>query len=456
MSSPSIDRNSTVSVPISSMNRHRTRQEQSSPAHLWWMNPTHLYLFFIVPAYLGTIGFLNGAHSGAISSQVRISSEIDYTTSTVGLLCLLSFALGSSLLRAPNSLPPSNIIIDDRILTLLFVGTMFGYCAWFYGAWKNVGVGVALKALMGDGSSVSRIRTSGELLAGISSLTQLGPVFCIAFVVSDKSQMKWKRRFQWAFITIVAFALVRTITWAERLAALEIAVPTAIAALMTMKQYPRFPGSKALLQMGPYAGLLLVVLVFGLAEAGRSWRAYSAAYSGNILQFTTDRIALYYSLAVNNGAAVLSTIDKKYEGLPFSLDWFYKLPLISGSSISAPLSSFSYSYQTMLKNRLDPEFTNMSGLYAYIFDYGLILAPFVFFLFGALVKYVYVNAIKSGIFSRLLYPIIMLASFELLRIPYLTSSRAFIIIFGCALVWFLSRQRAPRYSNRFAASAANK
>jgi hypothetical protein len=246
---------------------------------------------------------------------------------------------------------------------------------------------------------------------------------------------------------IFLLTFLRAITWSERLAIFEVAVPMVTAYALTARAYPKSVLLSSMLRAGPYAGVAALLIIFGVFEAARSWSHYAPIYNNNMAIFVLDRVALYYGTALNNGAAINQYIPSQPLKFFVSLDWLYHIPFISTFFSTGEYRAYSQAYMSLLANRLNPEFNNPSGLFSYMWDFGFIIAVPVFCLCGVFAGYAYKHARAHRVGALCFYPVILLGFSELLRIPVLTNGRMIYTYLGLAAVIVAASQKGMHRRN---------
>jgi hypothetical protein len=235
----------------------------------------------------------------------------------------------------------------------------------------------------------------------------------------------------------MGFTIFRVYAWSERLALIEVAVPLALAAACRLYGSTRYL-YRLIAQLGPYAGIPLLVLYFGIAESARSWTSATYHQKLGFWPFVIGRFTSYYYTSLNNGAGMLATSSWPSYKFEFTMEWLHKAPVI-GHIFSAfvnlrylELTRFLYGYG-------DEEFNNPSGIYGVIYDLGLPLGIVYFAMagfLGALLFGAYRARRPAGLF---LYPMFLLSYLEVLRYPYFGSSRAFTWVLGILVALAISR-----------------
>ena len=158
-------------------------------------------------------------------------------------------------------------------------------------------------------------------------------------------------RYKLYMIILGVLTLLRSFIFAERLAVIEVALPTVL-------MYVRFRGGprrSKLVTLGPFAAIGPMVGLFIANEYHRSWETYYINIYDNIFDFAIERLALYYSTALNNGAGMLSVLGWGSGHPMYTFDWLIHFPVIG--EFVKPLLDSSADFDSFLNNYADPEFT---------------------------------------------------------------------------------------------------
>ena len=228
----------------------------------------------------------------------------------VGGLAIVAFSVGCYL-GYETSTCAAEKIVNHRLLRRWFyvcVGlTLFGYLVWLGVGLKN-GVSPALfmdVLLSDDATVVESIReVYFPTIPGVTTCTQFGlPAILLGlwlYFFDDRRVIRW-------MILIAILGVLRAILNSERLALIELVVPTAIllvrVVVLPTKDYlwMRRAGIVA-----PIVAPLLLAVVFGSFEYVRSWHHYVDDFD-SYPQFVVWRLSGYYTTAHNNAAMAIET-----------------------------------------------------------------------------------------------------------------------------------------------------
>ncbi len=407
----------------------RATQETS----LWWMRPIWLISCFIIPIYLLIV--FASSHRESSDVTVRGMWFLNEYYLTLGLALLLFFALGAWFgdriqpLRATNS----EQLNCNNALWVLGTACFIAYIVWF----KEVlfSPSVMAQILTGGGKPT---RNEIGTAVGITSLSNfIIPFFSLYMYCAVYQGARMQKGLVILARTLVGLTIFRVYIWSERLAMIELVCSAMVPISLIAPRTEIGKRHAILLNSIPFIGIPLLLVYFGVFEYFRSWQ--SDTYNGKteFWSFAVGRLASYYITALNNGAGQLATSDGPSFQFENTLGWLHKAPLGLGdlfNSITETRFSRNFEY---LQNFGDPEFNNPSGLFVVVVDMGIPLAIMYFFFFGILCSRLYQGYSKGNINSILFYPLLFIATLEVLRIPYLGESRAFTACIGGLLAKIL-------------------
>jgi len=186
-------------------------------------------------------------------------------------------------------------------------------------------------------------------------------------------------------------------------------------------------------------------LFFSAAEYSRSWvNFYQEQGESSFFWFTFTRLVGYYVTALNNGACFVQTIGR-FKVPYHSLEWFWKLPPVKtlypypGSPDREPLDG----YVDILRQKLNPELNNSSGVFVLQLDYGYLGGIAAWCVVGAIAMLLYRLFRQGSVAGLLLYPLFYVGLLESPRILYWTASRSFaswVMLLGVVVLIALARQ----------------
>lgn len=406
----------------------------------WWVSPSAVVGFFILPI------FLLLSYDMLVSNSLQKFDLIlyyDFESFVVAFVCLVAFALSAWITeRSSNkNIRPSKVFLaSERLLIVFGVVTVLANLLIIKYLIFNPQVFIAY--LIGDFSAFHLKSLAGNV-PGITSFSQLGILFASVYFldVARGRVYKNKRVLLVVMVCILFLCFVRSVYFAERLALLEVIIP--IVLIVATHRFPvRAKPLRIILLLAPFVGLVFLYFIFIGAEYNRSWRGYYSNYFDSVFEFGYVRLGLYYTTALNNGALVAQYGDGLF--LQYILDWLYKLPVI-GAIFMGDMSGASY--DGLLKGYANPEFNNLSGVLAYYIDLGLLVVPF-FVLLGIVFGSFFNSFIKAQGRYACLYPCMYIFVVEMLRIPYITSSRFFLVAVGFFLLAYFGRYTVVNASRK--------
>jgi hypothetical protein len=407
----------------------------------WWASPTGISAGFLLPV-LFLIAYVGQTNSPGLVIRGLPFLSMAYIGLGAVLLLITSTAgwLGSQVQLTPTRrVDESNW---DRAALCVGAIALVAYVVWFKDFFLNPML--IVNTLMG---SYRPSRDNIELMPGITSLVNVGPVFLsiYAYRALLGETPRPGRAMHVMCGVMVFFTAFRVYAWSERLALVEALVPFALAfgaRLMSMR---------AMLwvwirRFGPYAALPALIFYFGVAEYFRSWTSSTYSSKSNFWEFAIGRFASYYYTSLNNGAGLLATTDWPNRRFEHVLLWLHNAPMSVGETFSDWVGFRGVTvFHGFLRRFGDPEFNNPSGLYSVIADLGLPLGMLYFMslaLVGGFFFRAYRQAKPSGV---LFYPVFFISFLEVFRYPYMGAPRTFTWLLGVwialILIHFLKEPR---------------
>lgn len=228
-----------------------------------------------------------------------------------------------------------------------------------------------------------------------------------------RTRQKLPTRHYVALILLFGATVLRSFVLSERLAALEFMF---CIGLMWLASQPRPGAMRHLWNLAPAA----LPLFFAATEYFRSWRASYHRLYPQYGDFIADRLLTYYAAAANHGELL-------YQSGPTNPSYFYPysgfLELASPLNIN-PRAFFSDPLPGLLISQGDPEFTNATGFFPYLYAFGVPLSLAGFFMLGLVAKASYEH-FRNGVSSRLtlVYPLMLVGLLELPRLAYFSEPR---------------------------------
>jgi oligosaccharide repeat unit polymerase len=301
----------------------------------------------------------------------------------------------------------------------LFI-SIFAYVYWFFLGISRSGSLVNLfSTYLRDPFYVKEVIL--QTSPGITTLTQLA-VAAIPLSLAFKAT---KSRFNLLLILLVIFmALFRSIIFSERLALIELIVPSAFVLFEKhMVSFFRFMTITA-------SAILIVFTFFSAAELRRSF-VYSSDQP--LLENAVIRFVGYYVTSINNGQ-ILYEKYRNAKPLSTSLQNLWKFPIQIVNYAQIFPQSRDFPNDWLSRNGLNAEFNTgtLFGELAVDFGYlGILVAGILGYLSGLF----YQLSLTRGFWSSV-YGIWLVGLSESMRIYYFANARLFpaFILFAVVLV----------------------
>ena len=282
-------------------------------------------------------------------------------------------------------------------------------------------------------ASYFRNNDSGRI-SGITTCTELGiivaPVYTFLYLITHEKI--YKKR----VIILIVIAFIRSLIFAERLAFIELVVPSFVIYCYFGKLI-----KKKFIQLLPLLGVVILLFMFGSMEYFRSWHHYKEIYDGNIVRFTIDRVFGYYSVAFNTEAIVIQYDNLKF--FPYNeLEWLWQLP--GFSSLKNDLLGQN-NLMTLLETYGNPEYNNPGGFLVAYRDFGW-FGIIVQYIIGLLFGLFYKGYLKHSFILSIWYSITFLCIIELPRYFFWGNVRAFFVIFGLLIFqMYINKNKSKSY-----------
>jgi hypothetical protein len=280
------------------------------------------------------------------------------------------------------------------------------------------------------------LREDLNRIPGITSFVSLQSlVVVVAMNYTILSGSKLPYRFRVAIAIVICLSVIRAWLWSERLAIIEIALPAVLIVAARRAQSQTRWSNWAWIG-APIIGIAALVILFSVGEYFRSWQFYKFHFSGSYLDFILTRLAGYYATALNNGAGIY-TIQGTLLSPALTTQWFYRLPLWALLDINL---THSFDDLAFFKSYLNPEFDNLSGVYAPLLDFGIPGGIFYLMVFGA-ASGVLCNAFgQRNIWGLVYFPVWFIGVIELLRGFYWGDPRFLpVTLSAIAVIFYLSK-----------------
>ena len=410
---------------------------------LWWTHPS--VLFGGAAILTLAIAVLSSERSFELYGT-RMYLEPGHLW--MGLTAWGAFSLGVGLALATGKTSRVRSQASDASLVIWFWGayalTIAGYFLWLLVGLKH-GFSVAMLLDLLRGADESLPDTlKGEVFVtvpGVTTSTQFG---LAAMLLGTWLYCRGMRSLRYPLASLIVLAGARALIYSERLALIELIVPSLVVAMRLMLlDKPLSAKWRLAIQFLPLVAVPLVVVLFGGFEYFRSWQYYKENFE-SLAEFTVWRFFGYYTTAHNNGAMSLALRDPW--PIPYAtLSWLWDFPLIKASPFSyeriAGINPADIHTDT-LERYGNVELNNDGGLFTPLRDFGWIgFGPF-WIAFGFLAGKAYRGFTSGTLAGCMFYPIILLALLELPRVQYLTTTRTFpaIMLLSALLCWLHWRQ----------------
>lgn len=388
----------------------------------WWARPSALNLLFVLPVLMVLIWA--GGNDLEIRSRNYLSAP--YIALYVWLVFVSSVGawLGENVRqRAVLQSPDQHLARAAVWVGVLVLAT---YVFWYRALIFNP---VWLMSVLMGGEKPER--TDIGTVTGITSLVNLAPVFFslagyLLFVRRTRD-----RTLVVLTIVLLLFTFFRVYIWSERLAGVEALIPLVLA-LLGAHPKPHQRLRRLLWRLGPYAALPFLFLFFALAESFRSWSYYAERMT--FWEFAFSRFVSYYYTSLNNGAGMLTTADWPTGTFESVLTWLHTFPLGIGRWFSETVGLRTGVGDVFLNRYGDQEFNTASSFASITLDLGVAGATLYFFLAMFCAGILYSRYLRSDALSVMLFPSVLIALLESLRIPYWGTGRAFVWLLGTVVV----------------------
>ena len=286
-----------------------------SATELWWMNPL---------ACVAIIGLVYASFMAFDFSRFVPQAYIPGWHYAWGGALLVALALGiaavMALRREAPWQPPMAFDVPQWLMAALFACTVLAYVVWFQALLTDPGLMADIIA--GERSSIRDVATT---LPGITTMTQFGVAYVIAYAAMRASRARPIARWeQAAMLGVFVLGAVRAVAWSERLAVIELVISYAVARLA----YTRVMRERtwSLATAIPLAAPVLLYVAFTGTEYFRSWHYFVNEYD-SVWEFAFERLMAYYATASNNGIGLLveNRLWPEYTGR-YVAEWLYLMP----------------------------------------------------------------------------------------------------------------------------------
>ena len=418
---------------------------RTTPTFLyWWARPSRVVLFLLFPVFL-LCGALDESAFALYKHSNKFFSGIAFL---YGLLALMAFALASACFEPSTARSGSAQLVSavavDRALNLLIALVLGAYAIFMFPLLLKPQL--VIEVLQGSPSAMYDLRELLNRIPGITSLVSLGSLIAaMVMLYSSLTEQPLPRRYRALFGLVVILCVMRAWLWSERLAVIEMGLATVIALFARASAGGRQGGIRPL-TFAPFAGVVALILVFGIGEYFRSWQFYRNVFPGTYTEFVLTRFSGYYATSLNNGAALFTLNDPVYFPT-FTIEWFYRLPLWSLLGTAIEDRPFDVNdWMMFLEAYLNPEFNNPSGLYIPLFDFGTFVGIGVWGGLGLLSGYLCRAFAMGELPGMIIYPVWFTGVVEMLRIFYWGDQRFFpVMLAALFIVRYFRRSAVPAH-----------
>ena len=389
----------------------------------WWLHP--VWIFGLVSGVTLVLAFWQDEVAFELYGMLKYVNQEHLL---IGALSILAFGGGSYIGRCTADMSPPRDV-NRKVLRNWFYGalslTLFGYLVWFAVGVKNgASPGLFLELLKAD--DVILVESMREeyfpTIPGVTTCTQFGMAAILLGLVQyfqgDRKALLW-------ITALLLIALIRVILLSERMALIELVVPSVILAVrlgvITRRDSWRVRSMGSAL---PIIAPLMLAVTFGAFEYFRSWQYYTNDFN-SYPEFVVWRLSGYYTTSHNNGAMAVETGDSR--PLPyFSVEAFWKFPGVSESPIGyEKLTSINVldTYDQMLLNFGNPELNNEGGLFQPLLDWGLPLSLVFWAGYGFIAGRSYTYYLVGHLGGVLFYPIVFVTLIDVPRLLMISDPR---------------------------------
>ena len=264
-------------------------------------------------------------------------------------------------------------------------------------------------------------REESGTISGITTMTEFSPIVATLAALIYRNTRQRMILMEMAFLVVLT--IIRGAIFSQRIAFIEVLVPFGIAFVYDFK-------IRRIYNWIPILGVFALILVFGIFEYSRSWSTYYVDhYHGTFWEFIVDRVAGYYTVAINTECLNLAHSNPTY--LPyFSMNGFFNLPILNQFEGA---QDANIAYYDVLSSYGNPEFNNPGGMLIWLVDYGvfgLLFSP----VFGYVVGRAYKEFVYGHLYGLIVYPVFVYGLLELPRLFFFGGKRGVFVAFAIFLV----------------------
>jgi hypothetical protein len=401
----------------------------TSRLRIWWLNPGWAFLLFLIPFCL--LAYWTPASEYDVNWKTMKffdSSDLLFAAGIVAAFLLGGFVAYFFSKKAPNTEWGKFTSMELETLTRVFwfgcILVSIAYAVWIaMAARSGVSLGMLKGLVTGEGTG-NEIRDNSSNLPGITTGTQFAMAVSIlapihVFNGRAKSVKLW-------MIGILFMTFLRSLVNSERLALVEVVMPSAVLVLFYCRDKIRFYVTGFPSILWPLAAAVLLYLLFTGSEYFRSWKSEyenTGEYS-SVWAFSLERLTGYYVTALNNGSLVYSTLPTNQ--IPMTtFDFYWKFPIVGVVTYYfLPTHPVDLVPGEVLSLGANPEFNNMSAIFTYALDWGGYGTLIFFVIVGFIIFSSYFKFVNGSSTGLLTYPFLLVGISEISRVPYWSSARA--------------------------------
>lgn len=368
----------------------------------WWIDPGNFVIFITLPI------FVVSANLGGplMTEQFESFNFLTRPMIILGIVSICLFAIGAKVgsAVAGRSTDRGTFFHShrfDQFLVLLLAVSLTAHLI-FLGA-LLLEPSIVLSMLSGEGTMYV-VKSYMTRLVGITSLTNVSPLLCCMCAIRYATRGAF---FPSRGATLLALLLpplifVHAFVGSERLVLVE----NGLAFMLPLFSFaPRF---KRLGIFAPFAGIVAVLIIFTWGEYIRSWPFYQDRYD-SFAEFAGLRLLAYLAVAANTGAGMIETMPPV--GFPLITGrWLARMPIIGWGH-----TGYAQQY---LSDYGNTEFTNPSGIFAPIIDYGSPFGLLYVVLFGVILGALYAYYRRGNPVGLLAFPLFYIGLADLTQIWY--------------------------------------
>nr|WP_221381259.1 hypothetical protein [Actinoplanes polyasparticus] len=305
---------------------------------------------------------------------------------------------------------------------------------------RGLGPALAASVLRGEPGALQASREAFAPVAGVTTLVAFGgPAVCALIVAS--AERKLTRPELTAIAVIVVGAFARGYLNAERLAILEVAIPTFFAIVARRRIRLAAEGVRTRSAPAMIAAAVAAVSLFATGELLRpSYQVREGTV--NFGSYIYGRLSAYYLSSTANGEYLRHLIDAVPTPM-FTAQAFWTFPGVS--AVLTPSAVFGYdpqeTFYVMLSQRLNPEMNTVGLAPSLLAEWGLVAATVI----AAALTLVLSLSWRSGL-NRLsaggvaVLGVLIVASIESARYPYFLQGRFVVAFFGAWWIYSSARR----------------